>query len=78
MHFRVGWLICLSHSQRLLKLAPPSSTTEGSFPNDDAIIRPDLPPSLQPGIQPHVTIYHLDLPQIIEDKYGGWLSPKIV
>ncbi|XXG54092.1 hypothetical protein AAC387_Pa03g2060 [Persea americana] len=30
------------------------------------------------GIEPHVTIYHLELPQVLEDEYKGWLSPKIV
>ncbi|RLN30577.1 beta-glucosidase 20-like isoform X1 [Panicum miliaceum] len=33
---------------------------------------------LIPGIQVHAVIYHLDLPQILEDEYGGWLSPRIV
>uniref|UniRef100_A0A0D9YGD5 4-hydroxy-7-methoxy-3-oxo-3,4-dihydro-2H-1,4-benzoxazin-2-yl glucosidebeta-D-glucosidase n=1 Tax=Oryza glumipatula TaxID=40148 RepID=A0A0D9YGD5_9ORYZ len=30
------------------------------------------------GIQPHIMLCHLDLPQALEDEYDGWLSPRIV
>nr|POE69589.1 isoform 2 of beta-glucosidase 12 [Quercus suber] len=30
------------------------------------------------GIKPFVTMFHWDLPQALEDDYGGFLSPQIV
>ncbi|XP_044490041.1 beta-glucosidase 12-like [Mangifera indica] len=33
---------------------------------------------LSNGLQPFVTIFHWDLPQALEDEYGGFLSPRIV
>ncbi|RZC83661.1 hypothetical protein C5167_046447 [Papaver somniferum] len=33
---------------------------------------------LSKGVQPYVTLFHWDLPQGLEDAYGGFLSPHIV
>ncbi|CAN1836738.1 Beta-glucosidase 17 [Linum perenne] len=30
------------------------------------------------GMKPFVTLWHFDLPQALEDEYGGFLSPKIM
>ncbi|XVE59821.1 hypothetical protein DITRI_Ditri05aG0077700 [Diplodiscus trichospermus] len=33
---------------------------------------------IRSGIQPHVTLHHTNLPQALEDEYGGWINQKIV
>ncbi|KAL6849894.1 hypothetical protein ACP4OV_020521 [Aristida adscensionis] len=33
---------------------------------------------LDQGIEPHITLFQYDLPQVLEDEYKGWLSPQII
>ncbi|KAJ3676159.1 hypothetical protein LUZ60_003571 [Juncus effusus] len=33
---------------------------------------------VQKGIEIHITLHHVDLPQDLQDEYGGWLSPRII
>ncbi|XP_039065693.1 beta-glucosidase 40-like [Hibiscus syriacus] len=33
---------------------------------------------LAKGTEPYATLYHWDLPQALEDKYIGWLDPRII
>ncbi len=32
---------------------------------------------LKAGIEPYITLYHWDMPQALEDKYGGWRNKSV-
>ncbi|KAK2984762.1 hypothetical protein RJ640_004587 [Escallonia rubra] len=56
------------------------------FPNGTGEVNPQgveyynslIDALLEKGIIPYVTLYHWDLPQMLEDRYEGWLSNQIV
>ncbi|CAM9426799.1 unnamed protein product [Ectocarpus sp. 12 AP-2014] len=53
---------------------------EGDEPNAEGIqhYHDVIDSLLERGLEPVVTLYHWDLPQALEDKYGGWLNESIV
>ncbi|RZB99044.1 Cyanogenic beta-glucosidase isoform B [Glycine soja] len=38
----------------------------------------EIPSTVTEGLQPYVILFHWDVPQVLEDEYGGFLSPHIV
>ncbi|ONH96077.1 hypothetical protein PRUPE_7G106000 [Prunus persica] len=57
----------------------PNGTLSGGV-NMDGIIYYNnfINELIRNGLTPFVTIFHWDLPQALDDEYGGFLSPKIV
>ncbi|EPS66063.1 hypothetical protein M569_08715, partial [Genlisea aurea] len=57
----------------------PGGTVDGGVNKDGIDYYSDLVDEfLANGIVPFVTILHFDLPQALQDAYGGFLSPRIV
>jgi len=52
----------------------------GGAPNADGVLFYStlIDALLAAGIEPWVTLYHWDLPQALQDEYGGWASERVV
>ncbi|CAH9111827.1 unnamed protein product [Cuscuta epithymum] len=60
------------------RVIPSGRVSEGVNEEGIAFYNRVIDEARMNGLEPFVTIFHWDVPQALEDKYGGFLSPRIV
>lgn len=60
------------------RVIPSGRVSEGVNEEGIAFYNSVINDSIANGLEPFVTIFHWDVPQALEDKYGGFLSQRIV
>ncbi|VFQ89646.1 unnamed protein product [Cuscuta campestris] len=60
------------------RVIPSGRVSEGVNEEGIAFYNSVINDAIANGLEPFVTIFHWDVPQALEDKYGGFLSQRIV
>ncbi|KAK3029588.1 hypothetical protein RJ639_039875 [Escallonia herrerae] len=60
------------------RILPGGKLCAGANPEGIKFYNDLIDELLAKGIEPYVTLFHWDLPQALEDEYGGFMSPRIV